>query len=183
MQLTKWVNELIWISKVKSFITLVQGHSNSTFSNFFPQKLLGPLKLNFMWILHGMGQRKFVQMVQVTWPGWPPCPYMVKTLKNLLLWNQKADDLESWYAALGTGVLWSVFKWWPWLTMTYFTTRSNFAPYAFVWEEGKTMDFSVTIVVYDIRAGRCSQLNKYMNLYEYQCHSLTLVQISQIQCF
>ena len=67
--------------------------------------------------------------------------------------------------------------------MTYFTTRSNFAPYAFVWEEGKTMDFSVTIVVYDIRAGRCSQLNKYMNLYEYQCLSLTLVQISQIQCF
>ena len=22
--------------------------------------------------------------------------YMVKALKNLLLWNQKADDLESW---------------------------------------------------------------------------------------
>ena len=29
---------------------------------------------------------------------------MVKTLKNLFLWNQKADDLETRYAALGTQV-------------------------------------------------------------------------------
>ena len=29
---------------------------------------------------------------------------------NHLLWNQKADDLESWYAALGIGVLPSLFK-------------------------------------------------------------------------
>ena len=29
--------------------------------------------------------------------------------------------------------------------------KSNFAPYAFVLEEGKTMDFSETIVVYDIK--------------------------------
>ena len=32
----------------------------------------------------------------------------------------------------------------------------------------KTMDFSETIVVYDIKVGRCSQLNEYMKLYEYQ---------------
>ena len=53
------------------------------------------------------------------------------------------------------------------LTLTYFTARSNFVPYAFVWEEGKTMDFSETIVVYDIKVGRCSKLNEYMKLYEY----------------
>ena len=28
--------------------------------------------------------------------------------------------------------------------------------------------FSETIVVYDIKVGRCSQLNEYMKLYEYQ---------------
>ena len=39
-----------------------------------------------------------------------PCPYMVKTLKNLLLRNQKADDLETWYAASGGRVLPSLFK-------------------------------------------------------------------------
>ena len=44
-----------------------------------------------------MEEGKFVQMVHVTSPIWPPCPYMVKTLKYLLLWNQKTDDLESWY--------------------------------------------------------------------------------------
>ena len=32
----------------------------------------------------------------------------------------------------------------------------------------KTMDFSETVVVYDIKVGRCSQLNVYMKLYEYQ---------------
>ena len=37
------------------------------------------------------------------------------------------------------------------LTLTYFTARSNLAPYAFVWEKGKTMDFSETIVVCDLK--------------------------------
>ena len=41
-------------------------------------------------------------------------------------------------------------------------------PYAFVWEKGKTIDFSETIVVCDIKVDRCSQLNGYMKLYEYQ---------------
>ena len=40
--------------------------------------------------------------------------------------------------------------------------------YAFVWEKGKTMDFSEIILVYDIKVGRCSQLNECMKLYEYQ---------------
>ena len=36
-------------------------------------------------------------------------------------------------------------------TLTYFTARSNLVPYAFVWEKGKTMDLSETIVVYDLK--------------------------------
>ena len=39
----------------------------------------------------------------------------------------------------------------PGLTLTYFTARSNLIPYAFVWENGKTMDFSETIVVYVLK--------------------------------
>ena len=38
----------------------------------------------------------------------------------------------------------------PGLTVTYFTARSNLLPYAFVWEKGKTIDISETIVVYDV---------------------------------
>ena len=43
----------------------------------------------------------------------------------------------------------------PGLTLN-FTGRSNLVPNAFLWEKGKTMDFSETIVVYDIKVGRCS---------------------------
>ena len=35
----------------------------------------------------------------------------------------------------------------PGLTLTYFTARLNLVPYAFVWEKGKTMDFSESIHV------------------------------------
>ena len=39
----------------------------------------------------------------------------------------------------------------PGLTLTYFMARSNVVPYAFVWEKGKTKDFSEIILVYDIK--------------------------------
>ena len=90
------------------------------------QKPLGRLKLNFIWRLHGMGERKFIQMVLVIWPRWPPCPYMVKTLRNLLLRNQKAYDLETWYAALGARVLSSLFKWWAWVDLELFYGKVKF---------------------------------------------------------
>ena len=47
--------------------------------------------------------------------------------------------------------------------------RSNLVPSTFVWEKLNTMDFfSETNVVCDIKVCRCSQLNEYMKLYEYQ---------------
>ena len=39
----------------------------------------------------------------------------------------------------------------PKLTLTCFTARSNLVPYAFVWEKGNTVDFSETVVVYDLK--------------------------------
>ena len=65
-------------------------------------------------------------------------------VKNLLLWNQKADDLETWYA--------------DWL-LEYYQVGSNDDPGLI-----STIDFSETIVIYDIKVGRSSQLNEYMNL-------------------
>ena len=47
-------------------------------------------------------------------------------------------------------------------------TRLNLVPFAFVWEKGKAMDFSETIVIYDVKIGLCSEQNEYMTLYEYQ---------------
>ena len=67
---------------------------------------------------------------------------MVKTLKNVLR-DRKVDDLECWYAASGNQVLPKICSNDdPGLTLTCFTARSNLVPYAFVWEKGKTIDFS-----------------------------------------
>ena len=44
----------------------------------------------------------------------------------------------------------------PGLTLTYFRARSNLVPYAFVWDKDKTMDFSETVVVYDVKVDKCS---------------------------
>ena len=46
------------------------------------------------------------------------------------------------------------------LTLTYFTARSNLVPYAFVWEKGKTMDFSETVVVCDLKLATDDQSDK-----------------------
>ena len=48
--------------------------------------------------------------------------------KNLLFWNQNADDLENWYGSLVTRVLPNLFTG---LTFTYFTARSNFVPFLY----------------------------------------------------
>ena len=56
----------------------------------------------------------------------------------------------------------------PELILTYFMARSNLVLYDIVWEKSKTMDFSETIVVFDIKIDKSSQLNEYMKLYEYQ---------------
>ena len=57
------------------------------FQTSSPLKLPGQLNSYFIWRLLRMGERKFVQMVLVTWPRWPPHPYMVKNL-------QKSSSLE-----------------------------------------------------------------------------------------
>ena len=61
--------------------------------------------------------------------------------------------------------------------------RSNWVLCAFVLEKVKTMDLSETIVVYDIKVGRCSQQNESFMSTKGEGHSLTLVQIAQIQYF
>ena len=85
---------------------------------------------------------------------------MVKTFKNLLLQNQKSYDLEIWHVALGLKLYKVYLNDDPGLTLTYFMARSNLVPYAFVWEKGKTMDFSETIVVYDLKLATDDRSNE-----------------------
>ena len=44
--------------------------------------------------------------------------------------------------------------------MTYLRARSNLVPYAFVWEKGKTTDFSQTIVLYDLKVATDDRSDK-----------------------
>ena len=64
---------------------------------------------------------------------------MVKTLINLLLKNQKTDDLVTWHAALVNQVFQKLLyiNDDPGLTLTYFTARSYLVAYEF--ESGKLL--------------------------------------------
>ena len=76
---------------------------------------------------------------------------MVKRLKNILLQNQKTDGLK-------LGMQHRVPEYCQvcsnndsGLILTYFMAMSTLDPYGFVWEKGKTIDFSETIVGYDLK--------------------------------
>ena len=64
------------------YLTLAQGRVHTKILTRFSQKLLGHSELNFVWKLSGTRKWKFVNMILVTWPRWPPRPYMVKTLQK-----------------------------------------------------------------------------------------------------
>ena len=48
----------------------------------------------------------------------------------------------------------------PWLTLTYFTARSNFATWAFMWENVTMMDYLKIIDSRDLEFGLYSKLNE-----------------------
>ena len=115
-------------------LTLVQGHSDSTFSNFFSFETTEDSRLieakfhvepawDWGTKVYTNGSGHMTSMAAM--------PINGKNLKNLLLWNQKADELESWYAALGSRVLPSLFKWWHWIDCDLFYGKVKFGPLCF----------------------------------------------------
>ena len=57
----------------------------------------------------------------------------------------------------------------PELTFAYFMARSNLVPYAFVWEKGKIINFSETIVVYDLKLATDDRSDKKLLLTSRLC--------------
>ena len=96
-------------------------------------------------------------------------PIYCKKFRTRLLQNQKADDFETWYASSGLEYYQVCPNDDPGLTLTYFTARSNLVPYAFVLEKGKTMDFSETIVVYDLKLATDDRRDKQFLLTSKLC--------------
>ena len=103
------------------------------FQMISPLKPLGQCCSNFIWSLLRLGERKIAKMVTVHWPRWPPCPYMIKTFKNLLLQNSGCLGVESLHKSSGMGGLPKLLKWWSYFDVDLFTARSSLLPYAFVW--------------------------------------------------
>ena len=75
---------------------------NVEFQTTSPLKLLSQFCSNFKWSLLRLGERNIAKMVAVRWPRWPPCPYMLKTFKNLLLQNQGCIGAVSLHKSSGT---------------------------------------------------------------------------------
>ena len=99
-ELIVWVGSVVVVSSVNIFKHLLLWNHWADWSQ-----------------IPGIEELMFIQMNQVTLPWWPPWQYMVKTFQILLLWNLKADCLETWYVALETWAHQSLFKWWlgwPW---------------------------------------------------------------------
>ena len=92
---------------------------------------------------------------------------MVKTSKSHLLGNQKADDLETWYASLGTRVCHIYSNDDPGMTLTSMLLFDKKVKQWCCFLLFLLLFFTETIVVYDIEVGRCSQPNEYMKHYEY----------------
>ena len=87
-----------------------------------PQKMLGCLKLNYMWRLHGMWEFKFVLGFWVTWPRFTPCQYirMVKPFTNPLLRTERPMTLKLGVQPWGIQALQILCNNDPRLSLTYF---------------------------------------------------------------
>ena len=123
-------------------LTLVQGYSDSTFSNFFFLETAWPIEAKFYVKPPWDGETKVWSNGLGHMTKMATMPIYGKNIKIYLLLNQKRP------MTLKVGMQHWVLKYYqiysnndPGLTLTYFTERSNLVPYAFVWEKGKTMDF------------------------------------------
>ena len=82
----------------------------STFSNIFSSETTGPIKANFHIETPWDGGTKICSNGPGHMTKMAAMPIYGKKLKNRLLRNQTADDLETCYAASETRVLPSLFK-------------------------------------------------------------------------
>ena len=82
----------------------------STFSNIFSSETTGPIEAKFHMEPPWDGGTKVCSNGPGHMTKMATMPIYGKNLKNLLLQNQMADDLETWYAASGALVLPSLCK-------------------------------------------------------------------------
>ena len=108
----------------------------------FSQKPLGQLNSNFIWRLLKLSGVNLNQMVMVTWLTCPPLPYMVKTLYISSSLEPKGHWLWDLVCSIGdVGPTRFCANDESRLALTYFMTRSNLIPNAFIWRNFKMFIF------------------------------------------
>ena len=126
----------------------------STFSSIFSSETTGPIEAKFHVESHWDKGTKICSNGPAHMTKIAAMPIYIKTLKIFFSRTKRPMTLKlvtycwvlKYYQVCSNDGL----------TLTYFTTSSNLVPYAFVWEKGKTMNISETIVVYDVKVGSCS---------------------------
>ena len=78
--------------------------------NIFSSETAWPIKVKFHMKPPWDGETKVCSNGPGHMTKMATMPIYGKNLKNHLLWNQKADDLESWYVASAAAVLPYLFK-------------------------------------------------------------------------
>ena len=120
----------------------------STFSDIFSSEIIGPIEAKFHMESPWDGEMKVCSNSPGHITRMVAMPIYCKNLKISSSHEPMALKLGMQYRVLKYYHVCSNFD--PGLILTYFWARSNLVPYAFVWEKGKTIDFSETIVVYDL---------------------------------
>ena len=108
-----------------------------------PIHLYGKTVDNFKWLLLwslwanvaqiscgallGQGNKRLLKWSWSIDQKWLPCPYMVKTFKNLFLQNQISPGLLSLHKLWGTGDLPKLLKWWSYVDVWSFNGKVKFA--------------------------------------------------------
>ena len=162
-------------------LTLVQGHSDSTFSNFFFLETAWPIEAKFYVEPPWDGGTKVWSNGLGHMTKMATMPIYGKNLKKSSSLEPKGRWLWKLMCCIGysstTKFVQMMTLGWPWPIL--------WQGLCFCMGKGKTMDFSETVVVYDIKVGRCSQLMSTWSIMSTkgQGHSLTLVQFNQIQYF
>ena len=86
-------------------LALVQSHSYSAFSNYFSLETACLIEAKFHVEPPWNGECKLVSNGLCHMTRLDAMPIYSKNLSNLLLWNQKTDDHETWYTASSIRVL------------------------------------------------------------------------------
>ena len=93
--------------------------------------------------------------------------YGRKTFKNLILQNQEANDVGTWYVTWGCWAYQVCSNNDPRLTLTYLTSWSNLLPNAFKWEIFwkvnflNTVEAKVIILTWYVKTNETMAINKF----------------------